>query len=256
MYFFEPLGLCWHRLFIFCYTQYACKLPGGDKHHSTLAVPSSNSVVFFGSSDASFWLPWHMISQQFCSPLIPLQNVHTSLCSITAPAMQLVFSMLPLLIFASILYSSVDQIKSIIFSVFAPLVEFPVLTLSVSLKNFYLRLAPSLWSQWLFSCISTSTSSSPSWGCTPPRGAHKAFSTCMSHLYSSHSVLWDHHAEYGCPSPATQLTRTRWCLCSTWWWSLCWTPSSTASGTMRLRSSEERALVKKLLTSCSVHPSS
>ena len=33
VFFPEPLGRCWCGLFIFCYTQYACKLPGGDKYH-------------------------------------------------------------------------------------------------------------------------------------------------------------------------------------------------------------------------------
>lgn len=86
VFFSEPPGLCRHRLFIFCYTQYACKFPGGEKYHLLSWMCHSTWFSCF------LWVNWMLPSG--CHGIWSLrgnlqptalfhQNVHTSLCSVT-----------------------------------------------------------------------------------------------------------------------------------------------------------------------------
>lgn len=85
VFFSEPLGFCWHIPFNFRHTQYACKLPGGEK--SNLLSRMWHAAWFNCCLWDSRVLPsgydgiWSL-----CGNLQPTalfnQNVHTSLCSV------------------------------------------------------------------------------------------------------------------------------------------------------------------------------
>ena len=86
VFFLEPLGHCWCGLFIFCYTQYACKLPGGDKYH---LLPRLCHPAWFRCFLRVNWVHpsgchgiWSLHSNLQPTALFH-QNVHTSLCPVT-----------------------------------------------------------------------------------------------------------------------------------------------------------------------------
>lgn len=110
--FSELLGLCWHGLFILHHTQYAGKLL------CSCAI-QLGSAILLGQTSSSFWLPRPMMAswQSATCCVTQPQCPHASLCSPLSRLLLAGFSVLALLLFESILSSSVDHMVLIIFSV-------------------------------------------------------------------------------------------------------------------------------------------
>lgn len=82
----EPTGFCWHGPFIFCHTQYACKLLEEQKHNLLLWMCHSAWLSCF------LWNIWCQLPSchgiwPLCGNLSPTalfnKNVHASLCPVT-----------------------------------------------------------------------------------------------------------------------------------------------------------------------------
>ena len=197
VFFPEPLSHCWHGLFIFCYTQYACKLPSGKKCHllSWMCHPARFRCFL--------WVNWELPSGRhgiwsLHSSLQPTalfhQNVHTSPYSVTHNVLHWWFSQCLLfyylLLFFTLLWTKSSQSFFLRFCSFGGTLLFWH-QYSCSCPLIYI---------WLHHCGHSSC-----YSCIlqlhphhhPEDAFHRGAPQGLLHLHvpphSSHSVLRDHH---------------------------------------------------------------
>lgn len=200
VFFSEPPVLCWHRLFIFCYTQYACKFPGGEKYHLLSWMCHSTWFSCF------LWVNWVLPSG--CHGIWSLrgnlqptalfhQNVRTSLCSVTHSGLCRWFSQCLLfyylLLLFTFLWTKSSQSCFLWFCSFGWTLLF---------WYQYPRSCPLIYS-WLHHC-GHGDCHSHLLHLHPHHHSedalHRGAPQGLLHLHvsphSSHSVLWDHHIHW------------------------------------------------------------
>lgn len=216
----------------------------------TLAVPSSLVPLFSsGQLSASFWLPWHMIASQQSAAhcFIPPKCPHKSVSSYYSGLHRWFFNALLLYYFLLfLLFCGPNQVNHF-FCDFAPLVELscsdvsiPAVVPSFTAGSIIVVTVTVIAVSYVYILITILRMHST-------EGRHKAFSTCV---HPSQQSLFYGTITFIYVMPKSSYSTDQNKVVSVFYMVVIpmLNPSSTASGTMRLRGSKKRACQKNTLS--------